>query len=106
MRGEKSSRILTFILISLYLIFHCSCQSVFSPDGAFKGTIKYLSFEGGFYGIVADNGDCYDPIGLPEEFKKDRLRVKFDGKIREDMASYHMWGVIFEITRIEKIYSS
>jgi len=67
------------------------------------GTITYLDFEGGFYGIVADDGEHYDPINLPSEFKEDGLRVMFIGKIREDLGSFHMWGKIIELTSIKKL---
>ncbi len=67
------------------------------------GTIRYLDFEGGFYGIVADNGEKYDPLNLPKEYKTDRLRVKFQVREKKDMAGIHMWGKIVEILKIEKL---
>ena len=67
------------------------------------GTIVWLSFEGGFYGIVADDDEHYDPINLPQDFHEDGLRVWFMAKIRDDLASFHMWGRIVEILEIEKL---
>jgi len=67
------------------------------------GTIKYLSMEGGFYGISGDDNKNYDPINLPKEFQKDGLRIRFKAKIRSDMASYHMWGMLIELIKIEKL---
>lgn len=67
------------------------------------GTIKYLDLEGGFYGIIADNGEYYDPINLPSRFEKDGLRVWFKGKIRGDLGSFHMWGTIIELIAIEEV---
>jgi hypothetical protein len=66
------------------------------------GTIRYHSFEGGFYGIVADSGEGYDPINLPAEFARDGLRVRFQVKEKKGKVSFHMWGKIVEIVRIEK----
>ncbi|GAH27978.1 unnamed protein product [marine sediment metagenome] len=40
--------------------------------------------------------------GWPEELK-DNVRVSFDAKILENMASIHMWGTLIEIVRIEKL---
>jgi len=40
--------------------------------------------------------------GWPEELK-DNVRVSFDAKILENMASIHMWGTIIEIVKIEKL---
>jgi hypothetical protein len=67
------------------------------------GTIRYLDFEGGFYGIVADNGEKYDPVNLPRAYRKDGLRVKFHVKEKKGMAGIHMWGKIVEILSIEKL---
>jgi len=68
-----------------------------------KGTIVYHELEGGFYGIIADNGKKYNPINLDEEFQQDGLRVKFDANIKKGMVGIHMWGVYVEILKIEKI---
>ena len=58
--------------------------------------------EGGFWGIISDDGTKYDPIYMEDEYKKDGLPVRFEVKIREDLAGFHMWGTIVEIVQIEK----
>jgi len=73
-----------------------------------KGTVKYLSFEGGFYGIVGDDGNHYDPLNLPQEFRVEGLRVRFkatrDHAIMTDhMVSFHMWGYIVKLISIERL---
>jgi inhibitor of cysteine peptidase len=68
-----------------------------------SGTIQFNDFEGGFYGIVGDDGESYDPINLPKEFKEDGIRVNYTLKILEDQAGIHQWGTIVEIIKIEKI---
>lgn len=69
-----------------------------------KGTIIYLSFEGGFFGIVGDDGGHYDPYGgLDAGFQVDGLRVFFKARILRDVASYHMWGWIVEIISLSRI---
>jgi hypothetical protein len=67
------------------------------------GTIRYLYFEGGFYGIVSDDGKHYDPTNLSPEFQTDGLRVSFKIKTLENMCSFHMWGTLVIIITIEKI---
>ena len=67
-----------------------------------KGTVVHLYFEGGFYGIVGDDGKNYDPIGLPPEFKVDGLRVRFAANFTHLM-SYHMWGYIVRLISIERL---
>jgi hypothetical protein len=65
------------------------------------GTIVFLSFEGGFYGIRADDGKSYDPVNLPAEFRNEGLRVRFEAKELKDQASFHMWGVIVQLVHIQ-----
>ena len=77
---------------------------VFSENGdttSYKtGTIQYIDLEGGFYGIVDDDGDKYDPVNLQDEFQEDGLRVKFSFKILTNTVSTHMWGTLIELTEI------
>jgi len=71
------------------------------------GTITYIELEGGFYGIIWDNGigklKHLDPTNLSSEFKEDGLRISFKAKILEDQVSFHMWGIVVEILEIEKL---
>ncbi len=66
-----------------------------------NGTIQFNDFEGGFYGIVDDDGEKYDPINLPSEYEEDGIRVSYTIKILEDQASIHQWGLMVEIIEIE-----
>lgn len=68
------------------------------------GTVVFLGFEGGFTGIIGDNGEHYDPINWNPKFKVvDGMRVFFIAKILPDRMSFHMWGRIVEILYIQKI---
>jgi hypothetical protein len=64
------------------------------------GTVVYKGLEGGFFAIDGDNGSKYDPISLPESFKKDGLKVKVTARLRKDAMSIHMYGSIIEIVNI------
>ena len=64
------------------------------------GEVKYIDIEGGFYGIVSNDGRCYDPINLPSEFMNDGLQINFKVKILENQISFHMWGTLVEILEI------
>lgn len=68
-----------------------------------EGLVIYIRIEGGFYGIVAGPNGQWDPINLPAEYMKDGLKVKFEGKIRKDLSSPHMWGAMVELTSIHRI---
>ena len=68
-----------------------------------KGTVTYMQFEGGFYGIITDKGDRYLPENLSPDFQKDGLRVYFEGVILTNVATTVMWGRPFNVTRIQII---
>ncbi|MBI2847772.1 MAG: hypothetical protein HYX83_01205 [Chloroflexi bacterium] len=67
------------------------------------GTLTFVDLEGGFHGILGDDGKKYDPINLSQEFHQDGLRVRFEGRLRTDLVSTHQWGTLIQITMIEKI---
>jgi len=74
----------------------------FSEVISANGTIEYIPLEGGFYGIVTDEGEKYLPLNLPEEFKKDGLRIWFKAKPKK-IATNQIWGKPIEILEIKLI---
>jgi len=93
------------IVIILFLLFVGlnGCTHSYIIEGT--GTVEYIDFEGGFYGIISDTsffGFKYlDPINLPVEFQEDGLRVKFKARILWNQYGFHMWGLIVKIIEIE-----
>ncbi|MBN2182331.1 MAG: hypothetical protein JW715_10485 [Sedimentisphaerales bacterium] len=67
------------------------------------GTVLHIPIEGGFYGLLADDGTKYDPLNLPPDYEKNGLRVKFQISRKTQMASIHMWGTIVQIEKIENL---
>jgi hypothetical protein len=67
------------------------------------GTINHIDLEGGFYGLIADDGQKYLPKDLPREFRVDGLRVRFQIKILTGVATIYMWGTPVEVLSIEKL---
>lgn len=65
------------------------------------GTVRFIELEGGFFGIVADDGTQYEPIDLPERYRQNGLRVHLLARVRDDYASIFMWGTIIEVVSIE-----
>lgn len=90
-------------LISDYLDANPPPEPKVGISNMMTGTIKFLSFEGGFYGIVADNGKHYNPINLPGEYRQDGLRIAFQAVRTKGQMSIYMWGTIIKITRITKL---
>ncbi len=95
-------RLTAFLILVVAILALVGCGR---GEGAVSGTgtVKFIDLEGGFYGIVGDDNKQYDPMNLDQTYQKDGLRVRFQAKIRQDIASIHMWGKIIEITKIEKL---
>lgn len=93
--------IIALLLVALTITTLVGCSRGEAISGT--GTVKYIDLEGGFYGIVGDDSQNYDPMNLDQTYQEDGLRVRFQAKIRQDIASIYMWGTIIEITKIETL---
>lgn len=93
------------LIILLSILFLSSCKNQYPVDAKIEttATINYISLEGGFYGIVTEDGKHLDPINLKDEYKQNGLKVKLTYKERTDLASFHMWGRLIEIIEIRRI---
>ncbi|MEJ2183717.1 MAG: hypothetical protein P8Y66_09345 [Nitrospirota bacterium] len=68
-----------------------------------KGTVRFVDVEGGCWSIVDEEGRRYEPLNLPDAFRRDGLRVAFKARARSDVASACMVGRIIEILQIEAL---
>jgi hypothetical protein len=97
--------VVAVVLLSIVL---AACRNPAAPDDSnvvrVNGTVRYMSFEGGFWVVRGDDGVSYDPIGgLPAPFQVEGLRVRLEARRRGDMASIHMAGPLVEIISIAKL---
>ena len=86
-------------------LLHLNSLAILSPvanDITSTGTVEYIDLEGGFYGIIADDGTHYYPLNLPEEFAQDGARVTFTAQ-QEDVATTAMWGIPVTIHSMEML---
>lgn len=104
-------RLMLFLLILSGIGAACASSEVPPPNDVSDesdiviegtGTIRYVDLEGGFYGIVDEDGAQYDPINLDDAYKEDGLRVHFLAETRDDVMSVRMWGTVVEIIAIER----
>ena len=65
------------------------------------GFIKYVELEGGFFGIMTEDGTKYFPEYLEQDFKQDGLGVRVQAKPQEQILGIQMWGTPIEIIKIE-----
>ncbi len=89
------------MVLSLLVFVAISCTDDSQRVSA-TGRVAYMSFEGGFYGIITDKGDHYLPENLSTEFRKDSLRVYFEGIIT-DRITTQQWGRTITLSRIGQI---
>lgn len=72
-----------------------------SKTGMIDGEVVYVDMEGGFFGILC-GADKFSPVVLPDEFKKDGLKIRFKYRRTKDRMSTTQWGTLIEVTVIEK----
>ncbi len=96
-------RIFSLLLLSMILTAPAWADARNGQPIKTTGTIKRQGLEGGFWGIVGDDGQNYDPQNLAAEFQQEGLRVSFEAETRPDAASFHMWGTIVEIKSMKKL---
>ena len=68
-----------------------------------SGTIEFIQIEGGFYGIVGDDGSHYRPQNLSQDFRSNGTRVFFEVTVLEQQDSIFMWGLAVNIDTLEKL---
>jgi len=66
------------------------------------GIIRFHQLEGGFFAIQSREGETYNAINLPEEFRQDGLPVWAKVRIRHDMMGIHQTGQLVEIVQIKR----
>jgi hypothetical protein len=66
------------------------------------GAIVEVNQRNGWYGIVPDDdrGTRYAPDRLPDEFRKDGLRVIFSGRPGQVDPNVRTWGIPLTVTNI------
>ncbi len=67
------------------------------------GTVKFIDIEGGFYGIISDDGTKLDPLNLSVDYQEDGLRIKAGISIKKNVVTIRMWGTPVQINQIQKI---
>jgi len=95
------------ILVFLFLTFISNTTSAAQPTPPpttfhLTGKVVYSPVEGGFYGILGDDGIKYQPTNLPRKFKKENISLHFDAKRKDGMVSTFQWGTIIELANVSE----
>jgi hypothetical protein len=106
---KKTTVVFGTILIVIGFLFvlrEYQLRSTYGSPISGTGTLKHMQFEGGFWGIIADDGKTYDISSacnyFSEDFHIDGLRVGFMGYVT-NAGSYHMWGRVLILVDIWRI---
>ena len=70
------------------------------------GEVRYQSFEGGFYGFIANNGDKYMPSGLKPEHRKNGLILQIKAQAITDRATTQQFGTMIKVLETKVIDAS
>lgn len=83
------------------LLLAGSCQLLGLDESlSGDGTVRFLEIEGGCW-VIESSGETYEPLSLPREFQEDGLRIRFEARTVEDVASVCQVGPIIELVEIE-----
>lgn len=66
------------------------------------GTVQHLDLEGGFYLLRDGEGNRYNPLNLPEQFRLDGMPIEAEARPRNDVSSIGMVGAVVELVRIRR----
>ena len=95
-------------LILLATVLSACGSSPAAPDDPnmvrVNGTVRFMTFEGGFWAVRGDDDVTYDPInGLPACLPGRGPARPAGGEAAPDACSIHMAGPIVEIITIAKL---
>jgi hypothetical protein len=92
-----------FVTLLLTLACHivlAAGQSSTPTVSHLTGYVEYETTEGGFFGIVGDDGQKYQPTNLPHKVRTNGLPIKFDAVINDNIISTFMWGKIIDVSNV------
>ncbi|KQC04177.1 MAG: hypothetical protein APR53_03805 [Methanoculleus sp. SDB] len=104
--GRKAtpvSGILRCFLALAAVIAVCGCMTgIGTPEQVLSGTgtITFVPEDGGFYGIVTEDGTRYRPLNLDDPYRAPGVRVIFAGKVRSDRIGIGQWGLPVDLITI------
>lgn len=68
----------------------------------FSGKVVMVRLEGGFCGLVANDGRRFEPLNLPAGFCRDGLAVRVRGELISGGVTMRMWGRQLRIEEIRR----
>ena len=69
----------------------------------FTGNVRFITIEGGFYALYAQDGRIFTPTNLAKKYKQDGLIVEVKGQILTDIMSFTQHGKMLQVKSIKVI---
>ena len=69
-------------------------------------TVKYIDLEGGFYGLVTEDGQKLLPTNLSKEYLEEGMVIQFQTKTIDELATIQQWGTMVELKNVTLVQSS
>lgn len=89
------------VVIIMVCLTGCAGNTAVAQDAiTITGQVTYVDLEGGFYGIVADDGRHFDPMNLPADMQVDGLAITATLEPQTEVLSFRMWGKIVNVIEI------
>lgn len=85
-----------FLLSVLLLLAGCELGEI-----EHVGTVTRVEAEGGFWGIITEDGTQFRPTNLPEAFERQGMVVEFEGYVLSENRQEGEWGIPVELNEIE-----
>jgi len=70
-----------------------------------NGKVTYVNSSGGFWGIIGDNGQYYEPVNLETKWQTDGARITFQATVLTEQTG-HRWGTPVKISEIKELTTS
>lgn len=93
------------VVLGLAAVAACARTPDIEPpvaSRAIEATVRFVDLEGGCWALEADDGTRYQPMNLPDSFRRDDLRVRVVLSPRDDVMGFCQLGPIVEVESIER----
>lgn len=78
-------------------------ESSMNEQVEFTGSVRFITLEGGFYALYADDGRVFTPTNLAKKYQQDGLLVSVKGQILTDMMSFQQHGKMLQVKSVKVI---
>lgn len=99
--AKISATILLFLVLAISpQIIVAAQQNPQTTTIHLTGHVEYVNNYGGFFAIIGDDGQKYQPTNLPGKVRTNGLPIKFDATLNDNLVSAFLWGKIVDVSNV------